>query len=358
MSSKKKKPDRKPRLPRPPLLPHELHEAIVHARDWGEEGRHAEALDLLQWVDRRYPNNPQLLDSLGVAASRAGNNQLALSAFERLAVVVPPSPTLQLNRALAHASCGFFVLAHRYCQTVLDQWPDHPGADSARSQMERLDHTIPLVLAQLGVPATEVLELAVRHEQVQVWLALGKFVEARRVATQILARWPTFLPAMNNLAEAWLLEGNLDQAIASTRQSLQVVPQNAHARANLVRFLALAGKRDEARAEAVLLRSQPVQRPADRVTTAEALSVLGDDPGVLAVYSQAEQEGFQLHDEQLALLHHLAGMAACRLGDEERARTLWNRALRAVPGFRLTIEAIAELDRLQPASPPTTEDVR
>src|SRR5207244_1819130 len=82
-----------------------------------------------------------------------------------------------------------------------------------------------------------------------------------------------------------------------------------------------------------------------RLRAVEALTVLGDDAGVLAVWAQAEQEGFQLTDRRLALLHHLAAVAAYRLGDEAQARALWGRALKAEPDHPLTVASIDDLDR-------------
>jgi tetratricopeptide (TPR) repeat protein len=75
------------------------------------------------------------------------------------------------------------------------------------------------------------------------------------------------------------------------------------------------------------------------------LSVLGDDQTVLDVHAQAEQEGFQLTDTRLARLHHMAGVAAYRLGDEARARALWARALKAEPSFALTRQCIDDLNQ-------------
>ncbi len=344
MPSKKKKPGQKHPGSRSAAPPREVLEQLQWAEQLGEKDRHAEALEVLQGVDRRYPNNRYVLEAIGETASRLGNWPLTLDAVERVALVAPLDAVLQVNRGMVHAACGFPILAARYFRDALARWPDDPATAPARERAEKMEAVIPELLAQIDLPPAEALEVAVRHEQVQVWLARGKFAEARRVAMQLLSRWPRFVPALNNLSEAWYHEGNLAQAIAATRQSLQVVPENTHARGNLVRFLTLEGKEDEARREAALLRAQPVQRPDNRVKIAEALSVLGDDQGVLDVWAQAEQEGFQLADEHLAWLHHMAGVAAYRLGDEARARTLWAYALRADPEFPLTRQNIDNLD--------------
>jgi tetratricopeptide (TPR) repeat protein len=344
MSSKKKKPGARHGGPRPPSIPHELQIALDEARRLIARDRFADAVALLEPVARRYPNNQVVLHLLSDAAGQAGHWPVALDANERLAVLAPNEPVFQINRGVAHSALGFQLLALRYLQAALARWPDHSAWDQIRPLVDRLEQEVPQRLARLDVPPAEAAELEARHEQVQVWMERGKFAEARRVASQVLARWPRFVPALNNLAEAWFGEGNLSQAAAASRQALQVVPENAAGRANLVRFLALDGKGDEARREAAALRSQPVGRPEYRVKAAEALSVLGNDQGVLDVHAQAEQEGYQLSDEHLAWLHHMAGVAAYRLGDEARARTLWASALRALPSFSITRQNIDDLD--------------
>jgi tetratricopeptide (TPR) repeat protein len=345
MSSKKKKPGKKHTPSRTPALPRELIEQLEQLERLLQQRRAGEALERLQELERRYPNNVPILEMLGDAASRVGNWPVALDATERIALLRTPDATIQVNRGMAHAACGFPILALRYFQDALARWPDEPVTAPARARAEDLERVVSDLLAQLDMPPAEAAEVAARHEQVRVWMARGKFAEARRVAMQVLSRWPNFVPALNNLAESWFQEGNLAQAVAATRQSIQLVPDNMHARASLVRFLTLQGKEDEARREAEQFRALPVQRPDNRVKIAEALSVLGDDQGVLDTWAQAEQEGFRLSDEHLAWLHHMAAVAAYRTGDEERARALWARALRAEPDHVATRANIDDLDQ-------------
>jgi tetratricopeptide (TPR) repeat protein len=345
MSSKKKKPGRRAGGHRPAGPSRALAEALEAARNLFDEDRLEEALSLLHDLDRRHPNTLAVLELLSDVASRADRWAVALDANERLAVLEPNDATVLFNRGMTHVACGFLVLAQRYFQQMLLRWPEFDMTDRVHDTLERLATEVEKRLAGLDVPPGEALEVEARLEQMQVWLVRGKFSEARRVAQQLLSRWPRFLPALNAVADAWYQEGNLAQAITAVRQAVQVVPENSRGQALLVRFLVLASRADEARQEAEALRTRPVQHPDDRVAAAEALTILGDDAGVLAVWAQAEQEGFQLSDERLALLHHLAAVAAYRQGDEERARGLWARALKADSDHELTEANIEDLDR-------------
>ncbi len=337
MSSKKKKPARRMAGHRPAAPARALAEPLETARTLLEENRLEEALSLLLDLDRRHPNTRAVLELLSDTASRAERWPVALDANERLSILEPDEPDVHYNRGLSHLACGFLVLGRRYLQLVQDRWPDYEMNDRIRDTIGRLEKDVEKRLARLEVEA--------RLEQVQVWLVRGKFAEARRVAQQMLSRWPRFLPALNAVADAWYQEGNLAQAIHATQQALQTVPENSRGRAMLVRFLVLAGRSDEARREAETLATRAAQHPDDRVAAAEVLTILGDDAGVLAVWAQAEQEGFQLTDERLALLHHLAAVAEYRRGNEERARSLWARALKADPDHELTVANIDDLDR-------------
>lgn len=334
--------------PRATSLPRAAAEAVDQATQFLERRRFADALRLLQEVDRQFPSNFLVLQLLGEAAHETNDHRLFLDVADRMAAAAPDDPDVLAQRAYAHVRMGFPFLAHRYFQQIAQRWPDAAIATKCRETLPTLEPAIAATTARMeqeGFAAADVPELSARHEQIQVWLARGKFADARRVATQLLSRWPKFAPALNNVAESWAREGNLPQAVAASRQALAVMPDNAFAQANLVRLLALDGKRDEAREAAARLTAMPVQHPDARIKIAEALSLLGDNPGVLAVWAEAEQEGFRLQEIHLAYLHHLAAVAAYRGGDEKRARQLWASCLRAAPDFHHARECINDLDQ-------------
>jgi tetratricopeptide (TPR) repeat protein len=333
---------------RGPSLPRAAAEAVEQAAELVQRRRFSEALALLQEVDRQFPSNFVVLQLMGEAAYETGDDRLFLDVSDRMAAAAPDDPDVLGQRAYAHLRMGFAFLAQRYFQHLVQRWPDEDVAARARTTLTEIEPAIRDTAEQMeraGFPAADVPELSARHEQVQVWLARGKYADARRVAAQLLSRWPKFVAAHNNVAEAWAREGNLAQAAAATRQALAVMPDNAHALAALVKLLVLDGKADEARQTAARLKALPVQNPDNRVKIAEVLSLLGDDEGVLAVWAAAEQEGFRLMDYHLAYLHHLAAVAAYRRGDERHARELWARCLRAAPNFIHASECIDDLDQ-------------
>jgi tetratricopeptide (TPR) repeat protein len=334
--------------PRAPSLPRAAAEAVDQATQLLERRRPGDALKLLREVDRQFPNNFLVLQLLAEAAHDAGDDRLFLDVADRMASVSPDEPEVLAQRAYAHARMGWPFLAQRYFQQVAQRWPDTQVAQKSRETLATLESAIATTTQQMeqqGHAAADAPELGARHEQVQVWLARGKYADARRVAQQLLSKWPKFAPALNNVAEAWAREGNLAQAVAATRQALAAVPDNAFAQASLVRLLMFDDRRDEAREAAAKLMTVPVPHPEARLRMAEALSMLGDHEAVLKVWASAEQEGFRLADVHLAYLHHLAAVAAYRGGEEKRARELWARCLRAAPNFTPASASIDDLDQ-------------
>ena len=70
------------------------------------------------------------------------------------------------------------------------------------------------------------------------------------IAERLLARCPTFAPALDNRSEARFRSGELDLALADARRVLEFDADNLHALANLARYLFLSGQFEEARSVA------------------------------------------------------------------------------------------------------------
>jgi hypothetical protein len=76
---------------------------------------------------------------------------------------------------------------------------------------------------------------------------------------------------------------------------------------------------------------------------AEALSLLGDDQGVLDLYATFQQRAVEERGIPDPLLPHLVAVALLRLGREQEARQQWQDALRLQPGDSLAQENLEDL---------------
>ncbi len=314
-------------------------EDLLERRQWDEARSRLEALD------RRYPHQADVLHALADVYMELQDVTGYLDAVEQLHTLRPNDADIALMLGAAYMVAVQPVLALRTFRRVLQRWPDHPKAAEARKAVADLEAALPGLLQELGVGGDEAEDLAARHEEIYTLFMRGKYPQARHAAEQLLQRYPHFAPALNNLGESWFREGNVERAAEAARRVLEFEPNNFHALSNLTRYLFLGGQSDEARPYAERLKAVTSPNPESWTKKAETFSYLGDDQAVLNVlrgYEEAGKEGLPV---SVALLYHLAAVAACRQGREDEARDHWRRALRAQPGFDLAQTNLDDLDK-------------
>ncbi len=308
-------------------------------------GKLAQARELLEDLDRRYPQQQELLLRLTNVHHDLKDYPEYQAACERL-VAVRPSAGFTLMLAGSYLANLMPILALRTFRRFLERWPDHPRAGEARETVTTLESGLVEVLAGAKLTGPDALEVAELHERVQSLLARGRFPEARQKAEELLRRRPNFTAALNNMGEAYFREGDLIQAIASARRTLEIDQENVHALSNLTRYSCLSGRLEDARAYAERLKSAPPQGHDVWTKKAEALSCLGDDQAVLDVFHAYQQSAAERRTPEPALLFHLAAVAAFRLGHEEEGKHHWNKALKLQPGSVPARENVDDLRKL------------
>ncbi len=257
-------------------------------------------------------------------------------AAERLVAACPDDPRALVELARARLANARPVLAYQAIQTLFARWPDAPVSKSAAPLHEKVRR-----LVEGEGLGPEQMDAVAEHERIQILYERGDRSAARRQAERLLARCE-YLPTMNNLSMLQWSDGEGERAVQTARRVLERDSDNVHALANLVRYLTLAGRRDEARGAAERLRAVPCPAPDAWTKKAEAFSVVGDDAAVLEVFEDAERQGVLAGE---GLLHHFAAAASLRLGNEKRARALWRKALRLEPGLDVARENLADLER-------------
>jgi len=324
--------------------PAQLLKGLAEADELMRRRKAAEARDILDSLDRRYPNHPDVLGMLVNVNYDLHDMEDYQNACERLIRLTPGDPDVNLGLAGAYLSNVRPVLALRTFQRFLERFPEHPRAGEVRKTVAGLEDTVAQLLPQVGLSAADGMEVAEVHEQIQSALSQADFGQLHRLVDQVLQLKPDFAPALNNLSQAYMLEGRLDQAIATAQRVIEFDAGNIHALANLVVYHCRLGRIDEAHVWAERLR-QSDQPAADRaMKIAEALSYLGDDQGVLETFEAAEREG-GLTDAADALLYHLAAVAELRLGHETEARRYWKQALKLNPGLDVARDNFADLSK-------------
>jgi tetratricopeptide (TPR) repeat protein len=307
--------------------------------------RWPEARELLDKLLRTYPQRQEILRPLVEVAVHLNDAHTYQYGCERLLGLRPRDPDLPFMLTRAYVQNGWLGLALAMGRRALAQDPANEKAADTHRLLADLEPLVQEEIARCGLVGTDGLECLTLHDGVRSLLAQGRYAKAREVAEQLAKRRPHFAPAYNNGAEACLHDGQVTQAIDLVQRLLAVEPDNVFALANLVRFLCVAGKGEEARRHAERLKALQPPAKALAVKQAEALAWLGDDGGVLAVAERGRPlEGGDGPGDD-ALLEHLAAVAAFRQGREDEARTYWRSALRAVPDFELARGNLDDLKR-------------
>jgi len=310
-----------------------LYDGLIEAERLDRQGKRVEARELLEDLNRSYPDRAEVLAALVNVYYELDDLTAYQHACQRLIRHRPDDPELCLMLAGSCLTNVRPALALGNFRRFLRRWPDDVRADEVHKTVAFLEEQMEEMLRGLGLSGEDGLQLAALHEEVLCHLEQGEFDQARQAAEQLLKQHPSFCPAINNLGEAHFREGRTDEALAAAHRVLQQDPDNFHALANLARYLCLTGQAKKARAWARRLKSVESNSCDVWVKKAEAFTCLGDDEEVLRVFAKAQRSQGRRPDRDEAILHHLAAVAAMRLGREQEARTYWKRALKLNPGL-------------------------
>ncbi len=287
----------------------------------------ARAEQLLRGLDSRFPNRPEVLTAWAILYRNTGNLEQYENLVRRLVDLDPTVPETRLALASVCAQNQRPMLAVQNYRLFLEQWPTHPEADKVRSMLAMLEPDLDSLTEELGADVEDPRAFALLHEMVQAHALQGNLEEALACADKLFALKPDFAPAYNNLSQGYFIKGDLDGAIRLSERVLDIHPDNFHALSNLIRLYLLTGRPEDAQRLVEPLGAVEHPSPDLWIKRAEALALLGDDQGQLNNLAAAEATGQALNP----LLYHLAAVATYRLGNEARAKQLWQKTLELDP---------------------------
>ncbi|MBW4682429.1 MAG: tetratricopeptide repeat protein [Microcoleus vaginatus WJT46-NPBG5] len=317
-------------------------ESLIRRKNW------LQALEILQALEDRYPNEPDVLISQVNLYLEIGDIQHYQHTCERLLKIDPNNANATLGLAGSYLANFRPMLAIRTFRRFVERWPNDRRIADVNQTIAELEPKITEMVAEMGLTGEEAIELATLHEQAQCCLELGKYLECRQLEEQILERRPDFTSALNNISQAYVMEGQIEPAITTSQRVLEIDPKNYHALSNLSRYLCLSGRLDEAKQQAEQLKSIESDAADIWVKKAEAFSFLGDDQSVLDAFVGAEKTGSLETAVSSPFLYHLAAVAHLRQGNQDRARQYWQQALKINAGFGLAQSNLNDLN--QPVS--------
>jgi tetratricopeptide (TPR) repeat protein len=318
-------------------------DACDRAKAFIERDQWSEARKTLEEYERANPGRREVLVALLDIYHEQRDHGPYCDTCRRLIKQEPDTPVLHLMLASGYLNDARPISALRTVEGFLRRWPDDPLAHDARKLLDQLAPAVETFLSDTPFPRDHRLEFAALHEDVLASLNAGDWRRTIQIGEQLLARYPDFSPAMNNVSEAYFRAGQSETAIGMSRRVLRQQADNIHALANLTRYLFLTGQLGEAKELAERVQVAPAQGADAWCKKCEALSFLGDFEAVLSVFADAVRAG--VPNEQTpacALLFHLAAVAFARRGNQKEANHYWRKALKIQPGLEFAKDNLAD----------------
>lgn len=322
-------------------LPRRLREGLDKASDLLEKGKAAEALDILEELDERHPNQVYVLEMLADACYDLQDNRGYLRAMQSLHRLTPNRAEAKIGLAEAYMVNHYLALALITFREYLKRWPQHEHTQEVRKTVQKLEEGLPEILEDAGLDFESDLDFAVQNEEVQVCLSSGEFGRGKALIEKLLRQKPDFVPPLNNLSQIYWLEGDLLRAIESSQRVLTIQPDNIHALANLARYLYTTGRKEEAAPIIERLKTSQAKASERWLKIAETLAFIGDDAGMIELAEQAVKEAHPL--ELNGYFYHFWAVSEALRGHENAAKKHWQHSLRLDPTLALARENLDDL---------------
>lgn len=329
--------------PDPINLPRRLRERLDEADALLEKGKASEALEILEELDERYPNQAYVLEMLVDAYYDLEDVRSYLPAIRRLHRLTPNRAEIKLGLAGAYLANDCPALALITFRELLKRWPQHEQAEDVRKTVRGLEELLLNLFRDAGLNSETDLDFICQHEEAQVCMSSGEFTRAKLLIEKLQRQKADFVPPLNNLSQIYWLEGDLLRAIETAQRVLAIDADNLHATGNLIRFLYLVGQKEEAAPLLERLKSSPPKDSQPWTKIAETLAFIGDDQGMLDLAARAEKEAQP--GELDEIFYHYLAVSECLLGKEKEARKHWQRALKINPAFSPARENLDDLKK-------------
>jgi tetratricopeptide (TPR) repeat protein len=204
----------------------DTHSEVIRALEVGRSGDTDKAIDILQKVSIREPETPFVHFTLASEYFRAKLFLMAAEHFQKAVELQPESDAgarFNLARSLYHA--GLSSRAELVAKEILTDDPKHFSA---------------------------------RHLLASLMAKRGDYRQAEKEELEVLKIRPYYLPALNNLGSYLLEMGKTDEAIKYFSRGLEVDPNIAVVRRNLVlAYMANADYRKAAREAEIIVGMLP-----------------------------------------------------------------------------------------------------
>ncbi len=266
-----------------------LLSALQEAQRLMDRDRPEEVIELLEPLLSTHRKNADLHILLGSAHGMAGDLWQAAIHLQR-AEHLDPAVEIRPPPALLYTQLGLFGLALQGLRKVRQRVGDNRTIDDVQLATQLAEDYVANVAKVMEVSREKVQRGLVFFDLASLALHDESFARCLKFSRQALKLLGDFSPALNNLSTALFYSGRPRQALETARGVLEREPENVHALANLIRFLAWAGEEGEARAYWERLRGLKPIDQGQLMVMAEAAAAVEDDRAVYDLLKGSVEE--------------------------------------------------------------------
>ncbi|MBN2387819.1 MAG: hypothetical protein JXB85_12445 [Anaerolineales bacterium] len=324
-------------------LPRRLRDGLVQVRQLLEEDALEDAFDLLVELNERHPDQPQVLLWIADVSLELDYSKDHLRAMCTLHRLMPDYAPIKFGTAIAYMINGCPFACLQMVRALLKRWPQHDVVKDAHEIKETIEPQLPELLKEIGLDQEADLAFACQLDQAKIHLLCDETHQAKQQIKKLCVQKPDYAAPLVLLGDVHWQEGNLPEAVAALQQALACAPEDFRILDALIQYLFLSGRPEEAASLATSLKQIAAADALIVSIVAETLVLIGDDDGMLDL---SKAIGLRNRPQDLdEWFYHYLAAAEAMTGDENAARSDWERSLALNPGFPPAVENLAELEK-------------
>lgn len=314
-------------------------EALIRREQW------LDAYSLLIRLKKSHTDNLEVLAHLIEVHYELGQLHQYLAVCEEFLAIKPNDARVNFLLGYAYVLNYYPLLGIQQYRYAIERWPEHTGSVEGKEHLAMIEPNVSDVLASIGLSYPEDWELGILYERTRAYTEISQAHKAIKTAQTLIEQRADFIPGYNSLALAYMANDQYEDAITTLQTTLESYPDSILLRANLVRFLCLRGRFDEAETHKTHLLANSSTEPNNLTRKAEALSYLDDTTAITDLLATVppvpEKENRPV---VTGLFHHLVAVALVRQGDPVAARKQWKLALELYPDMEVAQENLDDFD--------------
>jgi len=308
-----------------------------------EDHKSGEALEQLLFLNRKYPNNLEILSLTAWAYNDLKNVDGCLKVILQMDLLTNNSLQIKYLLADAYLKNNFLALGLQLLRKINKHWPQNDNFQKNQDLLEKLELDLEYSSKLLDFSLEPGIEFYAKHEEIQILMSEGKYKRCKQIGAELLTLRPEFAPVHNNLSHVCFLEGNIESAIENSQKVLNFQPQNVHTLYSLCCYNFMLGNHAKLKPLAKKLINAPVLSSDDWGKKVRGLCFIGDDEGVVNVLEMAKNE--KEYTDIDGLFWHWCAVAEYRRGNLGNARTYWKKCVKQAPFYVIAQQNLNEIKK-------------